>query len=71
MKNKVTIENVRVGMRVYSIEDSRILYGYVMECEDFHNVFVKFDNNFGSAYYCLVENCEDNGGEIDILYYDL
>ena len=48
-------EELSVGMRV---EDWWTESGIVVECDDIHNVLIKFDNG-GSSLYCMADDCED------------
>ena len=46
--------DIRVGMKVID-NDGDI--GIITQCEDPHNVIIRYDNE-GVGIYCLVESCE-------------
>ena len=48
-------EELSVGMRV---EDWWTELGIVAECDNIHNVLIKFDSG-ESSLYCLAQDCED------------
>lgn len=53
-------DKFEIGDRVM---DSDGTIGTVSECDDPHNIFVRFDN--GSGLYCVVKGCLDDGRESD------
>ena len=66
----VNLNNLVNGMRV---QDGEGNIGTVKECEDLHNVFVKYDNG-GSGLHCLIEGCIEtktiNDQLVEISHYD-
>jgi hypothetical protein len=55
-----------VGDRVMCIIDNEPLFGTVAESEDPHNVLVKYDDDRGQGFYCVVKGCDMDGqGESD------
>lgn len=52
---KIAFESLKVGMTVWDEYGTR---GKVTECDDPHNVVVKYRGG-NSGFYCLVEGCEE------------
>jgi len=48
-------EEIKIGSRV---RDEDGVTGTVTEIEDWHNVYVEYDNNKGSGFYCLFPDCD-------------
>jgi preprotein translocase subunit YajC len=45
---------LKVGDKV---KDSEGLIGIVKECEDLHNILVKYPKNKGQGIYCVKKSC--------------
>jgi hypothetical protein len=53
-KKPLLFSDLYQGMKVRDTDD----IGVVINCEDPHNVYVKYDNDSGAGLYCFVEDCE-------------
>lgn len=66
MRQRVDKNTLYKGM---IIEDEMGVKGVVEECEDLHNVHIRYeDQAFG--LYCFIEGCEENSEDLDPVYYD-
>jgi len=62
VKTAVSSSNVREGLKVIDIDG---IIGTIKQCYDSHNIWVLYDNNGGSGFYCVEKSCDD----YDPLYY--
>jgi len=53
---KLKFENLHIGMEVFDEKDK----GKIIECNDIHNVYVKFETKHGEGFglYCLDLDCD-------------
>lgn len=60
MKEIVTRDMLHKGLRVIiGDEDIGVIKGTVVDCDDLHYVYVRYDLG-GFGLYCFVEGCEVN-----------
>ena len=58
MKSNLAIvlpSDLKIELKVIDFEGVK---GVVTEFEDYHNVFVEFDN--GGGHYCFAKGCDEN-----------
>lgn len=55
-KKPLAYDEIKLGMKVTDADGA---VGKVAECNDIHNVLVKYDDNAGLGFYCLDKKCKD------------